>query len=44
MVLKSSIIDGEFSFIDVEFSFIDEVLTFIDEELTKETVLRPFSK
>ena len=44
MVLKSSILDEEFSFLGVELTFLDVVLTFLDEESTKETVLRPFSK
>ena len=44
MVLKSSILDEEFSFLSVELTFLDEVLTFLDEESTKETVLRPLCK
>ena len=32
LVLKSSILDEEFSFLDEEFSFLDVVLTFLDVE------------
>ena len=37
MVLKSSILDEEFSFLDV-------VLTFLDEERTISAALQPFCK
>ena len=44
MVLKTQILDEEFSSLDVELTFLDVVLTFLDEERTKEAVLRPFRK
>ena len=44
IVLKTKILDEEFSFLDVVLTFLDEVLTFFDEESTKETVVRPFRK
>ena len=44
MVLKSSILDEEFSFLGVELTFLDVECSFLDEESTKETAFQPFSK
>ena len=51
MVLKSSILDEEFSFLDVELTFLDVVLSFLDVvlsflggERTISNGLQPFSK
>ena len=44
MVLKSSILDEEFSFLGVELTFLDVVLTFLDEESTISNGLRPLCK
>ena len=42
MVLKSSILDGEFSFLDVVLTFLDEECSFLDEESTIEVGLQRF--
>ena len=44
MVMKSSILDDEFSFLGVELTFLDVVLTFLDEERIISNGLRSFSK
>ena len=44
MVLKSSILDEEFSFLGMELTFLGVVLTFFDDERTISAALLPFSK
>ena len=44
MVLKSSILDEEFSFLDVVLTFLDVESSFLDVERTVNNGLRPLCK